>query len=149
MPLKYKNMAEKQDIAMNQFQVVSDAPYIYVELADGSQGKIKKSDLVEVIRAAMPVVTTDKNGLYSKDDFPLRGYTNKYDLNTINRNACIRISNIHLNGPVAGSNYGCLRCSVYEEYILQEYWGLDGILWVRQSTNRGETWEEWKSVKFT
>ena len=43
-------MAEKQDIKMNQFQVVTDAPYIYVELADGSQGKIKKSDLVEVVK---------------------------------------------------------------------------------------------------
>ena len=49
MPLKYKNMAEKQDIAMNQFQIVSDAPYVYVELAEGSQGKIKKSDLANVM----------------------------------------------------------------------------------------------------
>lgn len=56
-------MAEKQDIAMNQFQIVSDAPYVYVELADGSQGKIKKSDLVEVIRAAMPVATLTNKGL--------------------------------------------------------------------------------------
>ena len=39
-------MAEKQDIAMNQFQIVSDAPYVYVELADGSQGKIKKETLM-------------------------------------------------------------------------------------------------------
>ena len=37
------------DIAMNQFQIVSDAPYVYVELADGSQGKIKKSDLANVM----------------------------------------------------------------------------------------------------
>lgn len=51
------------DIAMNQFQIVSDAPYVYVELADGSQGKIKKSDLVEVIRAAMPVATLKNKGL--------------------------------------------------------------------------------------
>lgn len=51
------------DIAMNQFQIVSDAPYVYVELADGSQGKIKKSDLVEVIRAAMPVATLTNKGL--------------------------------------------------------------------------------------
>ena len=42
-------MAEKQDIAMNQFQMVTDAPYIYVELADGSQGKIKKSDLLNAM----------------------------------------------------------------------------------------------------
>nr|DAN49550.1 MAG TPA: hypothetical protein [Caudoviricetes sp.] len=149
MPLKCENIMAGDDIKMNSFAQATDAAYIYAESSNGSQVKIKKSDLVEVIRAAMPVVTTDKNGLYSKDDFPLRGYTNKYDLNTINRNARIRISNIHLNGPVAGSNYGCLRCSVYEEYILQEYWGLDGILWVRQSTNKGETWEEWKSVKST
>ena len=49
MPLKCKNMADKQDIAMNQFQMVTDAPYIYVELADGSQGKIKKSDLLSSV----------------------------------------------------------------------------------------------------
>ncbi len=42
-------MADKQDIAMNQFQMVTDAPYIYVELADGSQGKIKKSDLLSSV----------------------------------------------------------------------------------------------------
>ena len=26
-------MAEKQDIAMNQFQIVTDADYVYVELS--------------------------------------------------------------------------------------------------------------------
>lgn len=51
-------MAEKQDIAMNQFQIVSDAPYVYVELADGSQGKIKKSDL----KLQMYKTTTIKDG---------------------------------------------------------------------------------------
>ena len=38
-----------EDIKMNQFQIVSDAPYVYVELADGSQGKIKKSDLANMM----------------------------------------------------------------------------------------------------
>lgn len=42
-------MAEKQDIAMNQFQVVTDAAYIYAEAANGSQVKIKKSDLADVL----------------------------------------------------------------------------------------------------
>lgn len=59
-------MAEKQDIAMNQFQIVSDAPYVYVELADGSQGKIKKEDLVEIIRANMPVATLSQKGLANR-----------------------------------------------------------------------------------
>ena len=60
-PLNVQGMAE--DIKMNQFQIVTDADYVYVELADGSQGKIKKSDLVEVIRAAMPVATLTNKGL--------------------------------------------------------------------------------------
>ena len=50
-------MAEKQDIAMNQFQIVTDAPYVYVELADGSQGKIKKSDLIELLSSSFRVLT--------------------------------------------------------------------------------------------
>ena len=49
LPLKYAIVMAGSDIAMNQFQIVSDAPFVYVELADGSQGKIKKSDLANVM----------------------------------------------------------------------------------------------------
>lgn len=38
-------MVEKKDVAMNAFPQVTDAEYIYAEAADGSQVKIKKSDL--------------------------------------------------------------------------------------------------------
>lgn len=38
------------DIKMNSFAQATDAAYIYAEAANGSQVKIKKSDLVEVIR---------------------------------------------------------------------------------------------------
>ena len=70
-PQKYKGMIEKVNIsqAMNQYQIVTDTNYVYVELADGSQGKIKKSDLVEVIRTAMPVATQDSKGLMSNNGF--------------------------------------------------------------------------------
>lgn len=70
-PQKYKDMIEKVNIsqAMNQYQIVTDTNYVYVELADGSQGKIKKSDLVEVIRTAMPVATQDSKGLMSNNGF--------------------------------------------------------------------------------
>ena len=47
------------DIAMNQFKMVTTAPYIYVELADGSQGKIKKSDLADIL--------FNQVGLYSQN----------------------------------------------------------------------------------
>lgn len=49
MPLKCENMAE-QDIKMNQFQVVTDAEYIYGETANGSQGKVAKNQLENIIR---------------------------------------------------------------------------------------------------
>ena len=39
-------MAEKQDIPMNQFQIVTDADYVYVEKGN-SQGKITAEDLME------------------------------------------------------------------------------------------------------
>ena len=71
-PQKYKGyMIEKVNIGqvMNQYQIVTDTNYVYVELADGSQGKIKKSDLVEVIRTAMPVATQDSKGLMSNNGF--------------------------------------------------------------------------------
>ena len=38
------------DIAMNQFQVVTDAAYIYAEAANGSQVKIKKSDFIDIVK---------------------------------------------------------------------------------------------------
>ncbi len=61
----YRSMAE--DIKMNQFQIVSDAPYVYVELADGSQGKIKKEDLTKLISdsiaSAKPKTISTKRGI--------------------------------------------------------------------------------------
>ena len=47
MPLKCKNMAE--DIKMNSFAQATDAAYIYAEAANGSQVKIKKSDLLSSV----------------------------------------------------------------------------------------------------
>lgn len=61
-------MAE-DDIKMNSFAQATDAAYIYAESSNGSQVKIKKSDLVEVIRAAMPVATQDSKGLMSNNGF--------------------------------------------------------------------------------
>ena len=51
-------MAEKQDIAMNAFQIVTDAEYIYAEATNGSQVKIRKSDL----KLQMYKINTIKDG---------------------------------------------------------------------------------------
>lgn len=42
------------DIKMNSFAQATDAAYIYAEAANGSQVKIKKSDLVELLAKTSP-----------------------------------------------------------------------------------------------
>ena len=63
------NIMADDDIKMNSFAQATDAAYIYAESSNGSQVKIKKSDLVEVIRAAMPVATQASKGLMSNKGF--------------------------------------------------------------------------------
>ena len=62
------------DIKMNTFPVVTDAEFVYGELANGSQVKLKKADLVELVRANMAVATPEKDGLMSKQ-FALHSFT--------------------------------------------------------------------------
>lgn len=94
-------MAE-QDIAMNQFQIVSDAPYVYVELADGSQGKIKKSDLLGAL-------------FQSRGEVPSKGYnycskSGVYDI----------VKGVSLpDGPTYGVEYGVLMNIIGRVYAAQ------------------------------
>lgn len=67
-------MAEKQDIAMNQFTVVTDADYVYVEKGN-SQGKIKKSDFIDIVkryitsvRFAGGIPDSDLNSIYKNEE---------------------------------------------------------------------------------
>ncbi len=65
MPIKCKNMAE--DIKMNSFAKATDAAYIYAESSNGSQVKIKKSDLVKLIADSLlivePIYISTKKGI--------------------------------------------------------------------------------------
>ena len=53
---------------LNEAMQINTINNEYVTLLDanGNPLRINKSDLIEVIRANMPVATTDKNGLYGK-----------------------------------------------------------------------------------
>ena len=51
-----------------QINTINDE-YVTLMNANGNPLRINKSDLIEVIRANMPVATTDKNGLYGKSSF--------------------------------------------------------------------------------
>lgn len=43
------------DIAMNAFTSATDAAYIYAEVANGNQVKVKKSDLAKIIGKLLPI----------------------------------------------------------------------------------------------
>lgn len=74
-------MAEKQDIAMNAFKVLTDVTYLYGEAADSSQGKIKKSDLLSGVlkEMSLPRSATNTIGDYDELDSGYGYYDNTYD----------------------------------------------------------------------
>ena len=132
LPLKCKNMADKQDIAMNQFQMVTDAPYIYVELADGSQGKIKKSDLL--------------NAMFQKGT-PVKDYNLNTEIGIYYINVSV---NGTINGPSNSISYGILFVlKGLNNYIVQIACSVTGLLNVFIRTRTELTWSEWKSVNIT
>lgn len=132
MPLKCKNMAEKQDIAMNQFQVVTDVEYIYGETANGSQGKIKKSDLFTRVFAYKGLLREDK------------------DLNTISENGIYYSANA-LNSPerVTGLLLHYMETDMASQILINSR---TGELYTRSqvyNTGNWDKWTEWKSISLT
>ncbi len=78
-------MAEKKDVAMNTFPQVTNAEYVYAEAADGSQVKIKVSDilggvLVGVLKETI-LPSSDSNvvGDYDELDSGYGYYNNSRD----------------------------------------------------------------------
>ena len=125
-------MAEKQDIAMNQFQIVTDVMYIYGEKSDSGQGKIKKSDLHNAL--------FQDRGLAPADDFNNATKIGTYHLNDVTRNAA--------HNP--GVTYGVMvyfKALVYGIQIIFTLLG-ENNLWKRTVDQDGN-WSPWSSVKFT
>mgnify|MGYP003218369927 CR=1 FL=1 len=69
------SMAEKQDIAMNAFKLLTDAAYLYGEATDSSQGKIEKDVFINIvkryitsIRSKGGIPDSDLNNIYKNED---------------------------------------------------------------------------------
>lgn len=69
------------DLKMNKFTTASDGAYIYGELSNGAQVKIKREDLVDVIREALNS----------------RGYSKLFDYGQISGDS-LNTSNPSMNG---------------------------------------------------
>ena len=125
-------MADKQDIAMNQFQVVTDVFYIYGETANGSQVKIKKSDLFTSVFAYKGLLSSDK------------------DLNTISENG-IYYSAFAMNSPenVSGLLLHYAEKDMASQILINSR---TGELYTRSqvyNTGNWNKWTEWKSITLT
>lgn len=142
-PLNVQGMAE-QDIKMNQFQIVSNASYVYVELADGSQAKIKKSDLVELIRAAMPVATQASKGLMQANGFEQGKYISneKYN-NQISAGVYSSTDNLENMGT------GILLVLRGIQYTAHLYITNSGSLYIKTVRSNGEILRDWKLINNT
>lgn len=124
-------MAE-QDIKMNSFAQATDAAYIYAEAANGSQVKIKKSDLFTSVFAYKGLLSSDK------------------DLNTISENG-IYYSAFAMNSPekVSGLLLHYAEKDMASQILINSR---NGELYTRSrvyNTGNWDKWTEWKSITLT
>ena len=120
------------DIAMNQFQVVTDVEYIYGETANGSQVKIKKSDLFTSVFAYKGLLGSGK------------------DLNTISENG-IYYSAFAENSPknISGLLLHYAENDMASQILINSR---NGELYTRSrvyNTGNWDKWTEWKSITLT
>ena len=130
-PLNVQGMAE-QDIKMNSFAQATDAAYIYAEAANGSQVKIKKSDLFTSVFAYKGLLSSDK------------------DLNTISENG-IYYSAFAMNSPenVSGLLLHYAEKDMASQILINSR---NGGLYTRSrvyNTGNWDKWTEWKSITLT
>lgn len=122
-------MADKR---MNDFMLADDAEYVYAEAGNGTQVKIKKSDLL-------------------RNMFQIRGIINGgTDFNTITTSGIYQYfaeAGSVLNGP--NLSRIVLLCFQAYGHITQVAFSVDpGISSIkyRGSWNNGDNWNVWKSI---
>lgn len=120
------------DIAMNTFTSATDAAYIYAEATNGSQVKIKKSDLL--------------NAMFQKGT-PVKDYNLNTEIGIYYINVSV---NGTINGPANSISYGILFVlKGLNNYIVQIACSVTGLLNVFIRTRTELAWSEWKSVNIT
>ena len=136
-------MIEK--IQMNAFTPSTNGAYIYAEADNGSQVKIKKSDLVELIRADMPVASPQNKGLMPSDGF-LQGKHINIDIynNMITAGAYSHTDNIG-----SGITTGVLFVICGQQYSVHIDIGNFSSVHIKTLRSNGELLKDWRSITFT
>lgn len=125
-----------QDIEMNAFKIASDAPYIYVELADGSQGKIKKSDLIELVKSGL--------GYSYLKNSPVLEIADCNSIGLYANNGLYSIGEHTLNTPEGARKSAILLVLSRGGYYYQEY--VDVINGARYFRYLSTSWSQWRKI---
>ena len=134
---------EKKDKAEKDLDLASDCEWVRALDANGKSIRIAKADLVELIRANMPVATSDINGLMSKTGFFHRRI-NSRSLAVL-ESGIYPLSEGTNNTPETGINYGLLL--VFEEIgYYKVYIALSHDLGIAKMKT-GDS--DWKQISFT
>lgn len=122
----YMDMADKR---MNQFTPATNMEYVYAELADGSQVKIKKSDLFSLL-------------------FQVK-YSFNGDLNDLKENGIFYTTGDTINGY----NTGILLCFALEGAVIQistsVFNNVIGYRTLLYNNGKWDQWTDWIAVSFT
>lgn len=119
------------DIKMNSFAQATDAAYIYAEAANGSQVKIKKSDLLSEV-------------------FQYRGDVSENYDNFIENGIYQIYSGANVTNAPTGIGYGMLLVFKTKFYLFQIAMDVrPSNISVKLRTNSGPAWSDWKSVTLT
>ncbi len=136
-------MIEKVSIseAMKEFPLAATADSVYAELDNGTLVRIKKSDLVELIRSAMPVATQNSNGLMSHYGII---YIGKNEGNLTDAGTSIGYSYARDGSGIDGPYLSIVG---YGNYTFQLKSSVSGNA-LKFRIYNGE-WTPWKSISFT
>ena len=119
------------DIKMNSFAQATDAAYIYAESSNGSQVKIKKSDLLSEV-------------------FQYRGDVSENYDNFIENGIYQIYSGANVTNAPTGIGYGMLLVFKTKFYLFQIAMDVrPSNISVKLRTNSGPAWSDWKSVTLT
>ncbi|MFQ9794571.1 MAG: pyocin knob domain-containing protein [Bacteroides uniformis] len=128
-------MAE-QDIKMNSFSQATDAAYIYAEAANGSQVKIKKSDLLSSLFQGRGDVTSNL------DDYTTTGFYGinaaLYVTGVVSYGMLLVFSGVNVAEAARGNPIVQIAINGYHPAVAMKV----RVRW--QST-----WSEWKSITLT
>lgn len=125
------NIMAGDDIAMNQFQIVTDADYVYVEKTDSGQAKMELPSLSALLSIKGIGITSlnDLNEAYKVLNEGLSiGYIGKTENSPIEYGVCIHVQRSS-KGDVSGSQFIFQMVSGGLTYIREGYSNGNAILY--------------------